>query len=42
LPRQYHGGATGADLACLRDVVVAAVRERFGATLVPEPVQVGF
>ncbi|WP_178388932.1 hypothetical protein [Actinomyces oris] len=35
-------GATGADLARLRDAVVAGVRERYGVTLVPEPVQVGF
>ena len=37
-----RGGATGADLACLRDAVVSGVRERYGVTLVPEPVQVGF
>ena len=37
-----RGGATGADLARLRDAVVAGVRERYGVTLVPEPVQVGF
>ena len=37
-----RGGATGADLARLRDTVVAGVRERYGITLVPEPVQVGF
>ena len=36
-----RGGATGADLARLRDAVVAGVRERYGVTLVPEPVQVG-
>jgi len=33
---------TEADLARLRDAVVAGVRERYGVTLVPEPVQVGF
>ena len=37
-----RGGATGTDLARLRDAVVAGVRERYGVTLVPEPVQVGF
>ena len=37
-----RGDATGADLARLRDAVVAGVRERYGVTLVPEPVQVGF
>ena len=37
-----RGGATGADLARLRDAVVAGVCERYGVTLVPEPVQVGF
>ena len=37
-----RGGATGADLARLRDTVVAGVRDRYGVTLVPEPVQVGF
>jgi len=37
-----RGGATGADLVRLRDAVVAGVRERYGVTLVPEPVQVGF
>ena len=37
-----RGGATGADLARLRDAVVSGVRERYGVTLVPEPVQVGF
>jgi len=37
-----RGGATGADLARLRDEVVAGVRERYGVTLTPEPVQVGF
>ena len=37
-----RGGASGADLARLRDEIVAGVRERYGVTLVPEPVQVGF
>lgn len=37
-----RGDATGADLARLRDAVVSGVRERYGVTLVPEPVQVGF
>ena len=37
-----RGGATGADLARLRDEIVAGVRERYSVTLVPEPVQVGF
>ncbi|VEG73403.1 UDP-N-acetylmuramate dehydrogenase [Actinomyces slackii] len=37
-----RGGASGADLAELRDAVVAGVRERFGVTLVPEPVHVGW
>ena len=37
-----RGGATGTDLARLRDAVVTGVRERYGVTLVPEPVQVGF
>ena len=34
--------ARAADIAALRDAVVAGVRERYGITLVPEPVQVGF
>lgn len=37
-----RGKATGADMERLRDAVVAGVRERYGITLVPEPVQVGF
>ncbi|WP_147680136.1 UDP-N-acetylmuramate dehydrogenase [Actinomyces ruminicola] len=37
-----RGHARAADLAGLRDAVVAGVRERFGVTLVPEPVHVGF
>lgn len=35
-------GATAADLAALRDAVVERVRERYGVTLVPEPVSVGW
>lgn len=37
-----RGHARATDLAELRDAVVAGVRERFGVTLVPEPVHVGF
>ncbi|WP_396027147.1 UDP-N-acetylmuramate dehydrogenase [Actinomyces sp. Z3] len=37
-----RGHARAADLAGLRDAVVTGVRERFGVTLVPEPVHVGF
>ncbi|MDO4901664.1 UDP-N-acetylmuramate dehydrogenase [Actinomyces sp.] len=37
-----RGGARAADLTGLRDAVVAGVQERFGVTLVPEPVHVGF
>ncbi len=37
-----RGGASAADLVALREAVVAGVRERFGVTLVPEPVAVGF
>lgn len=37
-----RGGACAADLTALRDAVVAGVHERFGVTLVPEPVHVGF
>ncbi|MBE6476108.1 MAG: UDP-N-acetylmuramate dehydrogenase [Actinomyces succiniciruminis] len=37
-----RGRARAADLAGLRDAVVTGVRERFGVTLVPEPVHVGF
>ena len=37
-----RGGATAADVAALRDTIVAGVRERFGITLVPEPVAVGW
>lgn len=37
-----RGGAKAEDLAALRDAVVAGVRERYGVTLVPEPVHVGW
>ncbi|MDU0348715.1 UDP-N-acetylmuramate dehydrogenase [Actinomyces sp. MRS3W] len=37
-----RGEARAADLVALRDAVVAGVRERFGVSLVPEPVHVGF
>ncbi|SPT52981.1 UDP-N-acetylenolpyruvoylglucosamine reductase [Actinomyces bovis] len=37
-----RGGATAAELAALRDAVVAGVRESYGVTLVPEPVHVGW
>ncbi|WP_233188257.1 UDP-N-acetylmuramate dehydrogenase [Actinomyces qiguomingii] len=37
-----RGHARAADLTALRDAVVAGVHERFGVTLVPEPVHVGF
>ncbi|BDA64793.1 UDP-N-acetylenolpyruvoylglucosamine reductase [Actinomyces capricornis] len=37
-----RGGATAADIAALRDAVVAGVQERYGVTLVPEPVHVGW
>ncbi|WP_196717301.1 UDP-N-acetylmuramate dehydrogenase [Actinomyces trachealis] len=37
-----RGGATAADLIALRDAVVSGVRERYGVTLVPEPVHVGW
>ena len=37
-----RGGARAADIAALRDAVVAGVRERYGITLVPEPVAVGW
>ena len=37
-----RGGARAADIAALRDAVVAGVRERYGVTLVPEPVAVGW
>lgn len=37
-----RGGATGADIAALRDEVVCGVEAAFGVTLVPEPVAVGF
>lgn len=37
-----RGGAQAADLARLRDAVVDGVRERYGITLVPEPVHVGW
>ena len=37
-----RGGATAADVVALRDTVIAGVRERFGITLVPEPVAVGW
>ncbi|WP_249368970.1 UDP-N-acetylmuramate dehydrogenase, partial [Actinomyces sp. 186855] len=37
-----RGPATAADLAALRDEVVAGVEAAFGVTLVPEPVHVGW
>ncbi|WP_017177369.1 UDP-N-acetylmuramate dehydrogenase [Actinomyces timonensis] len=37
-----RGGASAADLVALRDAVVDGVRERYGVTLVPEPVHVGW
>ncbi|QPL05043.1 MULTISPECIES: UDP-N-acetylmuramate dehydrogenase [Actinomyces] len=37
-----RGSATAADLAALRDEVIAGVEAAFGVTLVPEPVAVGF
>ena len=37
-----RGGATAVDVAALRDTIVTGVRERFGITLVPEPVAVGW
>jgi UDP-N-acetylmuramate dehydrogenase len=37
-----RGGASCAEIVALRDAVVAEVRERFGLTLVQEPVSVGF
>ena len=37
-----RGGAGAADIAALRDAVVAGVQERYGITLVPEPVHVGW
>ena len=37
-----RGGATGADLARLRVAVVAGVSERYGVTLVPAHVNVGY
>lgn len=37
-----RGGASAADLTALRDAVVDGVRERYGVTLVPEPVHVGW
>ncbi|WP_259390813.1 UDP-N-acetylmuramate dehydrogenase [Actinomyces sp. 2119] len=37
-----RGGARAQDLVALRDAVVSGVRQRFGVTLVPEPVHVGF
>ena len=33
-----RGGATGADVRALSDVIVKGVRERFGVELVPEPI----
>ncbi|MDO4242946.1 MAG: UDP-N-acetylmuramate dehydrogenase [Actinomyces sp.] len=37
-----RGGASAGEIEALRDAVVAGVRERFGITLVPEPVHVGW
>ena len=37
-----RGQATSADMVALRDTVVERVAQRFGVTLVPEPVAVGF
>lgn len=37
-----RGDATADDVAALRDAIVAGVRERYGVTLVPEPVAVGW
>lgn len=37
-----RGGARAADITALRDAVVAGVHERYGITLVPEPVHVGW
>ena len=37
-----RGGATAADIAALRETIVEGVRERYGITLVPEPVAVGW
>lgn len=36
-----RGAATAADIAALRDKIIAAVQTRFGITLEPEPVWVG-
>ena len=36
------GGTAPDDVAALRDAIVAGVRERYGVTLVPEPVAVGW
>lgn len=38
----HHGGGTAAELLALAREVVAAVRDRFAVTLVPEPVMLGF
>lgn len=37
-----RGGATAADIVALRETIVEGVRERYGITLVPEPVAVGW
>ncbi|MGE0247266.1 MAG: hypothetical protein AB7Q37_16640 [Pyrinomonadaceae bacterium] len=36
------GGATTAEIIGLKDLIVQAVKERFGIELVPEPTFVGF
>lgn len=38
----HHGGGSSAELVALAREVVAAVRDRFGVTLTPEPVMLGF
>ena len=37
-----RGDATADDVAALRDAIVAGVLDRYGVTLVPEPVAVGW
>jgi UDP-N-acetylmuramate dehydrogenase len=37
-----RGGATAADIVALKNDIQAAVRDKFGIELVPEPVFVGF
>ena len=37
-----RGGATAADIVALRETIVEGVRERYGLTLVPEPLAVGW